>query len=390
MELILVVGLVIFIGWVCDKIGDFFKQNDPKKKFRLSFSTQFKKLKEENIETIQLKISGTLSSKKKISNPEIIFRFYDVTAGNSQNRIPLRSHIKEWRLNDGNNLIIRETIPGEIEAGAGSTEPVVVKEIPIFCIDFPRKGKQREILISVIIKDLSTGDIINSSETIWSKDVNENGYFDKMDTEKETIGNKLKLLMCCASVDGNFTQAKADFITEWSRKYVEDSDGMDKPEFYSIINNSYHEGAKEIESGRILLLQHDTLQNISKSREKYNIHTLFESCCKLVAEDGDLHPDEVSFIGSVMDKLEIPKSEADVIYNKHLLLLNPIYNPASREDLAGLIGISKTMTRSEISLKITTLYKKYQALQVHSSPEKRQAASKWMDVLSLARIQHLS
>ena len=211
-----------------------------------------------------------------------------------------------------------------------------------------------------------------------------------MEIEKDTFGNKLKLLMCCASVDGNFSQAKADFITEWSKKYVEDSDGLDKSEFYSIISTSYKEGAKEIEAGRILLLQHDTLDNITNSREKYNITTIFESCCKLVAEDGDFHPDESSFIGSVMDKLEISKSEADVIYNKHLLLLNPIFNPSSREDIAGLIGITKAMSRTEVNVRITSLYKKYQALQVHSSPEKRQAASKWMEVLSLARIQHLS
>jgi hypothetical protein len=390
MEYILAIGLLLFIGWVFDKIGGFFKQRDPNKKFRITFTTQQKKYEGEKIETIQFKISGVLSFKKKITKPAIIFRLYDITGTDAQNGIPVRSFIKEWRPDCSLNLVIKETIPGEIEIGAGSLEPVLVKEIPVLCINFPRKGNQRNILISCIIIDQSTGEIVNTAEVKWLKDIVQNGYLDNMEIEKDTIGNKLKLLMCCASVDGNYTQAKADFITEWSKKYVEDSDALDKSEFYSIINTSYQEGAKEIESGRMLLLQHDALKNISKNRENINISNFFESCCKLVAEDGDLHPEESSFVRSVIDKLEISHSESDLIYNKHLLLLTPIFNPSSREDIAGLLGITQTMSRTEVSVKITTLYKKYQALQVHSSPEKRLAASKWMEVLSLARIQHLS
>ena len=130
MAIILVIVALFLIGWLIEKIKKFFNENDQKKKFKLSFSTQFKKIEDENIETIQLKLSGVLSFKKKISKTELIVRFYDITGGSSQNGIPVRSYIKELRLNDGLNLVIREIIPGEIEAGSGSLQPVVVKEIP--------------------------------------------------------------------------------------------------------------------------------------------------------------------------------------------------------------------------------------------------------------------
>lgn len=390
MEFLLLIAALYFIGWIFDKLKNHFNENDPNKKFKINFTTQIKKFDDENIETIKLLLTGVYSFKKKVIKPEFVFRLKDITSTESANGIPLKSHYADWRVGSNNELEIKVVLNNSQDAGSGLNVSTAIKEFPIFFLDFPRKGKQRKILISVNLFDQSTGQLINSSETVWCKDVDQFGYMDITEIERKNIGDRVKLLMCCALADGDFTQSKADFITEWSKKYAAESKVLETDEAYSIIGNSYEEGRAEIESGRSLLLKHNSLENLKKNNLDNDFNNIFETCCKLVAEDGELHPEESRFIQFVADRLEIQHRDADSIYNKHMLLLNPVYNPKSSEDIGSLIGVSKSMSRSEVSTRITTLYKKYQALQVHSSHEKRQAAAQWMEVLSLARIKYLS
>jgi tellurite resistance protein len=355
---------------------------------QIKVSTKTEILDGLSIELLHFHTKGIFSAYRTITRPCFEFRMSDVTdAHNSIGGIPVLCVIDELQEDTSTVFRFQQKYPSALNAGAGSPDWVQLGSVPKVTLVFPNAGN-RKIKVILRVTDEISGQLITSTDTVWTTLVEGNGYLEAEAIESRGQAAIIQLAMCTAASDSIVNDDEVSVIKAWGERTVNALPDTRQVKRRTMLNDALQIATAEIRAHKIPQLEDAAIAILKGMDEVRMFYDAYELCLHVVKANGEAHPEEMAQLTRIARKLGLDETKIRILTDRHL---SDVAFPtgASESDDDHYLGITSDMSMDEIRKHLNKLFDKHQARTTHDKPEVRKKAKEWLERIATARLRHL-
>lgn len=210
----------------------------------------------------------------------------------------------------------------------------------------------------------------------------EKGYEEEKIHRREALLLAIHLAMAVSSADGCFDEEEGEVVQAWIERHIESARPSERESLKKDMNASVQKAYQDgIETG----IQTD--QAIARLNEIGDKATKFEAlelCFEVMSANDKISPDEMNFIRTYANLLNIPSEEFERLKDFHTLNVTLAENPENDDER--LLGIDPAWSKEEKLIYLRKEFKKWNSrMATLTDPEQRKVAQHRLDMIGRIR-----
>lgn len=288
--------------------------------------------------------------------------------------------------------------PEEISGDKYFPDWVEIAEFPIFCLDFPWKGRRKlKLRFLSILADhtveramfeyggLASGSdsLFGSAETTFFHEVTEPGWLDENKNRPKVWALTIELAMHMAAADGSLDKAEGKAVQSWVKKVIEMAPEGKKQETKRKLNSNVERCyAKASDGDTSLDSICSSLNEVASEPQKYDALKL---CIEVMSADGKADKDELKELDRIVARLGLDPDQYRVMLDPHLTTVEIDTSGSVGVDPKALLGIEDGDSVEDIRKKLTAATRKWNSRVTSSDPETVKRAEEMLKMIAELR-----
>jgi tellurite resistance protein len=313
-----------------------------------------------------------------------IITIADITDENTS-PIPILSKYQEYAEDDGHIFGLK--IPSDFFIDGYFKEWSMLVPVPLNLLSFPKKGRRKiEIRVAFGSNSLNVRlgvpqnkeFLFGSHMTSIDLNVDDVGYLELEENQKEFEELAIMLALLTACVDDSLDQSELDVIKRWSsnlaQRYQDENLIESKKKELQLF---IRENAKLAEDKKLTMT--NIISQIKEKLSKNQKYDALELMLDVMAADSVLEESENKLIEQTVKSLDLDYDKFKELRDIRLAKIKTSNIKASTSE--SLFGLNENMTKQEKCTELTKQYSEWSGRSNSKDPNTRERAKQMIDLI---------